>query len=808
MRKRSICSGLVTACSAALLALAPGPALAVGAANEESCPNAALRVGPSASLPDCRAYELVSPAEKNGFGPTFEHLIGDGEAGVQSESIGMFAGATGSVGTILYHYISQRSGTGWQSGAVESAPSELTYAGSQGQPVLVNANKEALLLLHPTEGSVYERDIYKRNANGSFTKVGPALPAYAVPPTPTGSRYQGISGSKQFLGTTPDLSHTLFTLQPLQPGERIPPGVPTELWPGDTTALGSAARPVVSLYEYAGTGSSEPELVGVRNQRSLAEEASIKEDGHIDEAAELLSNCGISPGSDSGNGGAGVAGNHHNAISEDGETVFFTALGADNTACKSVTESPPVEELFARLQGAQTVAISEPQALAPAAAAECTGVCAENTSVANKAADWRDGNFEGASRDGSKVFFTSTQQLLNGATEDPNPEDSARELAQEPKKGCRETTAGDDGCNLYEYEFTGPGEGHLVLLSGGDTSGIGPNVQGVAALSEDGSHVYFVARGVLTKTPNEYGREASSEMENLYVRDTVTGETKFVATLAQGDSEQWSSAGEFPMNVTNDGRFLVFTSTARLTPGDTSSVAQVFRYDASTGALIRVSIGEEGYNDDGNVSGETAIARGGSLPGEEIAFDQHPAVSEDGSVVAFKSTVALTPGALENTCFAGEAGVCFERAENVYEYNEGHVHLISYSPGSAIGIFEGTVAVSPSGADIFFESRDPLVPQDTDTLGDIYDARVGGGFPMPLSPQCEGEGCQGALSVPAAVQAPSSATFSPPAGAPVAPAVHATAKKAPVRCAKGRRRSHGRCVKPKRKSQPKRRKRR
>ena len=58
--------------------------------------------------------------------------------------------------------------------------------------------------------------------------------------------------------------------------------------------------------------------------------------------------------------------------------------------------------------------------------------------------------------------------------------------------------------------------------------------------------------------------------------------------------------------MTPDGRFLVFTSFRDLTPDDTSTVQQVFEYDAQTGGLVRVSVGEDGFNHNGNVPANNA----------------------------------------------------------------------------------------------------------------------------------------------------------------------------------------------------------
>ena len=84
--------------------------------------------------------------------------------------------------------------------------------------------------------------------------------------------------------------------------------------------------------------------------------------------------------------------------------------------------------------------------------------------------------------------------------------------------------------------------------------------------------------------------------------------------------------------------------------------------------------------------------------------------------------------------------------------------------------------------------------QDVDTEGDIYDARVGGGFPVVEPSECLSDAC---LSVPVAPNdpTPASSSFKGP-GNPVA--LHPSApktKSTPKRCKRGKARKKGKCVK-------------
>jgi hypothetical protein len=147
-------------------------------------------------------------------------------------------------------------------------------------------------------------------------------------------------------------------------------------------------------------------------------------------------------------------------------------------------------------------------------------------------------------------------------------------------------------------------------------------------------------------------------------------------------------------------------------------------------------------------------------------------MSANGEMVFFESPIALTPGALNDvTDGVIERFGHPEFAENIYEYRNGHVFLISdgrdvtgasYARESSSGAPMELVGVGESGADVIFSTFDPLVLQDGDTAKDYYDARIEGGFPAPAHASCEGEACHPGGSAAGPEGAPASESFTGP----------------------------------------------
>jgi hypothetical protein len=350
------------------------------------------------------------------------------------------------------------------------------------------------------------------------------------------------------------------------------------------------------------------------------------------------------------------------------------------------------------------------------------------------------------------------------------------------------------GCNLYAFLCPSHCEDEsnrqLVDASAGDTSGLGPQVQGVLAIPPSGSDVYFVAHGVLAGL-NEEGSEPAAGLNNLYVyhlgEHGAPGETRFIATLAGADESLWAPLGGIGVaNVTPDGNVLVFPSHRALT-GDvarSSGPAQIYRYDFETKQLARVSIGQTGFRDDGNSStGDARIVNAyfGFNSGDGVA-SSNPTMSSDGRLVFFQSPAGLTPGALNDQLVTGDASVL---AQNVYEWEAfgakpskeaqacaipaGCVSLISDGRDRTEGTnaHENLSAVELLGTDAagenaFFWTADSILPSDTDSQVDLYDARVEGGITEPQSSNSCGSlpECHPEPPTPPGFDTPGSSVFS------------------------------------------------
>jgi len=430
--------------------------------------------------------------------------------------------------------------------------------------------------------------------------------------------------------------------------------------------------------------------------------------------------------------------------------VFFTTCIANDPGHH--------HQLFVRLAGTRTLEVSKP--LDGCVSVPCFGAAGRGSA-----------DFAGASESGTVVFFTAPLAVGQSALV-PGGSDRSNNLYV-ATIGCPE---GDSGCGVSERVVTS-----LVDASHDPMVGQAAEVQGTVDTAPDGSRAYFVARGVLSEGVNAQGVAPIMGADNLYMYERATGRVVFVADLCSGyslsgttedvkcpnatgvDKSLWTGGASEAQMAGLDGRYLVFSSYGQLVAGDTDAARDVYRYDAQTGTLTRVSIGEAGYHDDGNDSEFDATIdipypRGG--PAKFQAELNSRAVSEDGSRIVFTTSEPLSSHAINGL-------------PDVYEWHqepgngEGVVSMISSGSsvtpdGRAVIARDGVPGV-PEGRDVFFTTSQGLVAQDTDGAPDVYDARIGGGFQESSASrlQCSSDACQGPLTTPAPLLVPGSVSQAP-----------------------------------------------
>jgi hypothetical protein len=751
----------------------------------EACPNEAFRTGFSAHLPDCRAYEMVSPAYKEGYGvEQLEAVSPNGETAVFG-SPGTFSGAPSGLTLNLNSkaYISRRGPSGWSTASLRPPASLTSEVVDSAQELSPSLESTVLLAALGPNFEASDQEATQEEFLFHDTSAPDVAANWAV-----GGPVLETLQKKHFVllyaGGSADLCHFVGHLgndgeEPLLPG-----------------VSGTSEQ---RLYEVDRGCNGEPpalRFVGLNSSGTLISPG----------CREVLGFESQEFGFDN------LTASAFNAVSENGHEIFFTANV--ESGCAGDAYQTGVYQVFVRVGGSRTLEVSRPLQSA------CGEVPCGGYAVASSRAS---ASFVGASRDGSRVFFTTKAPLVEADRDQGNDLYMAK-----------------IGCPSGEGEACEPAEAQnakvtsLVQVSHDSHAGEAAEVQGVVGLAPDGSRVYFVARGVLGEGPNAQGKTPVAGADNLYVYDAQTG-ISFIADLCSGpgssgvtedvscpsglrtlegapfgnDSFLWDRHAVGPDSLAEtagaDGGFLVFPSYGQLVSGDTDNARDVYRYDAHTSTLERVSIGEEGFEANGNCDDSGALgeeaepcdaeirqgSRWGGKVQEQYELNSR-AVSEDGSRIVFTTAASLSPNATN-----GVADVYEWRADGTGDCisPEGCVALISGDSATQPVV---EVSISSEGNDVFFVTSQSLLPQDTDGAPDLYDARVDGGFPPVPTPvqECSGDACQGPLTNPAPLLVPGSVLQTPGESLPApAPAVVKPKQKAkPRRCAKGKKLSHGKCT--------------
>jgi hypothetical protein len=252
----------------------PGPARAFATQSNlpsgpEACTNAGLRIEDrSTALPDCRAWELVSPAEKNGgavqgfgqnFGGDVLQAAAGGEAATFSSSASFGAEAQGA--PLASQYISRRSEAGWLTENVTAPTLSGAYgAHPDGVPYqLFSPELDRGLLLNGRrcgEGEQCPRGYSLRESAGGALTPSPEAP------------------DLRLAGASPDLHHVILsTCAALTPEATEVPSV------------GGGCDPSApNLYEWSG---AVPQLInilpgeshGTPGTRLAAQTGAVSSDG-------------------------------------------------------------------------------------------------------------------------------------------------------------------------------------------------------------------------------------------------------------------------------------------------------------------------------------------------------------------------------------------------------------------------------------------------------------------------------------------------------------------------------------------------
>lgn len=502
----------------ALLALTAAPAAA-----SEPCPNQAFRTGFSAGLPECRAYEMVTPPDKGGGAPG-GLILAEGRPGFEVASDGnrvaffshdSFPGSVAGTGS----YLATRGGADWSSQNLVPPQSEeygercaprtgmQLYSADLSQGILADGNGQAEGCgtddpnLVPGEPQGMQNLFLRDNDTGTYGLIDVTPPGVV----PADAILQAGSS---------DLSHVVFV-----EAAQLTPDAPSG---------------TDDLYEWSGG------------------------------AVSLVTYIPAAPATECGSGGpacepaagaiaGGLSGGIHHAVSADGSRVFFGVAG----------------NLYVRLNGTRTVQLDASQAGGSGGAGDFQTASMDGTQVfftddasAGLTADTVPGS-------GQNLYRYNT---VTGQLSDLTP--------QPVVDGGAVLGAGEDGSYVY---FTAAGalapgatagQTNIYLYHAGTTTFVATTSNlGPTRASANGLFIAFTSTASLTGYDNTDANTAQPDQE-IYLYDAASNRLDCASCRPTGDPP---TAGSSLLEPQRDGQ-VDFFSTYPLAydPNSVSDSGQVF----------------------------------------------------------------------------------------------------------------------------------------------------------------------------------------------------------------------------------------
>ena len=266
------------------------------------------------------------------------------------------------------------------------------------------------------------------------------------------------------------------------------------------------------------------------------------------------------------------------------------------------------------------------------------------------------------------------------------------------------------------------------------TTTVAPSVLGVTAIADDGSRLFFASDSVLAANPNSQGASAIEGDPNLYAYDTATQATTFIATVAASDVE-------------GEGY------------GPTGLVAEP---DVDRPAVPTPDGSVLVFAAHGNLTGQNPAERFTEIYRYSVAEEQLVCVSctrtgvEPTGDASFGETAGGTydPASLTSPMNASGSEIFFQTPDSLVGEDTNHNAPVDPVTGHAgsTDVYEWQgggvhliscgcsatpstlMGTTPSGDDVLFTTAATLVRSESaGGYVALYDARVGGGFPPPPS---------------------------------------------------------------------------